>query len=254
MKGPVTASGRDLRTLAGIVSDDRGEPPAEGVAPSLLTDLLGLVGGDLAVFSGTDSSQRVDWFGQTVPTEAGDPGFDEASFWSHYWNSPCSYPEYTGDLRRHVLISDFYSARQWHSTGMYQDCCKPYGNEHELMLCLAAGPGWTAGPGRTLRLVFIRGPGPDFSDRERDLLTVLRPHLHQAYLDAERCRRPAPKLTVRQRELLHLVAAGHTNAQIARRLGISEGTVRTHLENIYRLLNVSSRTAAVTRAFAGWTA
>src|SRR5437763_5144556 len=48
--------------------------------------------------------------------------------------------EHTGDLRRHMLISDFYSARQWHSTGMYQDCCKPYGNEHELMLCLPAGP------------------------------------------------------------------------------------------------------------------
>ncbi len=251
MKGPVTASGRDLRTLAGIVSDDRGEPPAGGVAPSLLGDLLGLVGGDLVVFSGTDSSRQVDWFGQTVPTEAHDPEFDEASFWSHYWNSPCSYPEHTGDLRRHVLISDFYSARQWHSTGMYQDCCKPYGNEHELMLCLPAGPGWTAGPGRTLRLVFIRGPGPDFSDRERDLLTVLRPHLHQAYLDAERRRHPAPQLTARHWELLDLVAAGHTNAQIARRLGIAEGTVRTHLENIYRLLEVSSRTAAVTRAFAG---
>ena len=37
--------------------------------------------------------------------------------------------------------------------------------------------------------------------------------------------------------------------QIARRLGISEGTVRTHLENIYARLNVSNRTAAVTRAF-----
>jgi hypothetical protein len=48
----------------------------------------------------------------------------------------------------------------------------------------------------------------------------------------------------------HLVAAGHTNGQIARRLRISEGTVRTHLENIYRLLQVSSRTAAVARAFA----
>ena len=34
MRGPVTASERDLRTLAGIVSDDRGEPPAEGLAPS----------------------------------------------------------------------------------------------------------------------------------------------------------------------------------------------------------------------------
>jgi hypothetical protein len=108
--------------------------------------------------------------------------------------------EHTGDLRRIIQISDFYSARQWHSTGMYQDCCKPYGNEHELMLCLPAHPGWTAGPGRSLRLVFIRGPGPDFSGRERDLLTVLRPHLHQACLDAERHRHPAPKLTARQQQ------------------------------------------------------
>jgi DNA-binding NarL/FixJ family response regulator len=46
-----------------------------------------------------------------------------------------------------------------------------------------------------------------------------------------------------------LVAAGHTNTQIARRLGLSEGTVRTHLVNIYGRLQVSSRTAAVTRAF-----
>ena len=107
------------------------------------------------------------------------------------------------------------------------------------------------GRGRTLRLFLFRGPGPDFSDRDRDLLTVLRPHLHQAYLDAERRRHPAPRLTARQQELLHLVAAGHTNAQIARRLGISEGTVRTHLENIYERLGVSSRTAAVTRVFPG---
>ena len=103
MRGPVTASGRDLRTLAGIVSDDRGEPPAEGLAPSLLGDLLGLIRCDLVVFSGTDSSRQVDWFGQTMPTEAHHPEFDEASFWSHYWNSPCSYPEHTGDLRRHRL-------------------------------------------------------------------------------------------------------------------------------------------------------
>ncbi|MGP0027188.1 MAG: helix-turn-helix domain-containing protein [Streptosporangiaceae bacterium] len=250
MRGRVTASERDLRTLAGIVSDDRGEPPAEGLAPSLLSDLLGLIGCDFLVFSGTDSSRGVDWFGQTVPAEADDPGFDVSSFWGHYWSSPCSYPERTGDVRSLVRISDFYSARQWHSTGMYQDCCRPYGIEHELMVCLPAGPGWTSGPGRTLRLVFIRGPGPDFSDRDRDLLTVLRPHLHQAYSDAERRRHPTPQLTARHWEVLHLVAAGHTNTQIARRLGISEGTVGTHLENIYRLLQVSSRTAAVTRAFA----
>jgi len=45
------------------------------------------------------------------------------------------------------------------------------------------------------------------------------------------------------------VAAGRTNSQIARQLGISDRTVRTHLENIYDKLGVSSRTAAVTRAF-----
>ena len=83
-----------------------------------------------------------------------------------------------------------------------------------------------------------------------DLLALLRPHLRQAYFDAERRRSGTPQLTPRQWELLRLLAAGHTNAQIARRLGISEGTVRTHLEHIYRLLQVSSRTAAVARAFA----
>ncbi len=249
MKGPAAASGRDLRALARIVTDDRGELPAEGLAPSLLSDLVQLIGCDLVVFGGTDSSLRADWFGQTVPAEADDPTFNHHAFWTHYWDSTCSYPERTGDLRSLVKVSDFYSARQWHSTGMYQECCRPHGVEHELMVVLPAGPGWTAGPGRSLRMNFMRGRGADFSGRHHDLLTVLRPHLQQAYFDAERRRHPVPRLTARQRELLLLVAAGHTNTQIARRLGISESTVRTHLENIYRLLQVSSRTAAVTRAF-----
>ena len=79
-----------------------------------------------------------------------------------------------------------------------------------------------------MRLYFVRGSGPDFSERDRALLVLLRPHLQQAYLDAERRRHPVPQLTPRQKELLRLVGAGHTNAQIARRLGISQGTVGTH--------------------------
>jgi DNA-binding CsgD family transcriptional regulator len=156
-------------------------------------------------------------------------------------------PDRTGDLRSIVTIADFYSARQWRSTGMYSDCYRPLGDEHELQLTLPA-PG---GPGRTVRLFFLRGPGPDFSERDRALLVLLRPHLQQAYLDAERRRHPVPQLTARHWDLLRLLAAGHTNAQIARRLGICESTVRTHLENLYRRLDVTSRTAAVARAFPG---
>jgi DNA-binding CsgD family transcriptional regulator len=146
-----------------------------------------------------------------------------------------------------LKIADFYSAREWHSTGMYTDLYRRKGLEHELMLTLPARPG--RGPGRTLRLFLFRGPGRDFTEADRALLTLLRPHLHQAYLDAERRRCPAPDLTPRHWQLLDLVAAGHTNAQIARRLGLAEGTIRTHLENIYSRLQVSSRTAAVSRAF-----
>lgn len=46
------------------------------------------------------------------------------------------------------------------------------------------------------------------------------------------------RLTPRQSEPLHLPAVGHANTQIARQLGISEATVRPHLENIYEKLGV----------------
>jgi len=132
---------------------------------------------------------------------------------------------------------------------MYRDYFRPQGIEHVIVLCLPGARGDPAGPSRTLRLVFHRGPGLDFSERDRALFTLFRPHLYQVYLDAEGRRHDTPNLTPRHWELLHLVAAGHTNAQIARRLGVSEGTVRTHLQNIYGRLQVSSRTAAVTHAF-----
>jgi DNA-binding CsgD family transcriptional regulator len=60
---------------------------------------------------------------------------------------------------------------------------------------------------------------------------------------------PAPPdsagLSGREIEVLRLLAAGLSNAQIAERLVISAGTVNTHLSTIYSKLGVSSRTAAV---------
>jgi DNA-binding CsgD family transcriptional regulator len=56
-------------------------------------------------------------------------------------------------------------------------------------------------------------------------------------------------LTVREIEVLRLVAAGKTNREIASALVISERTVARHLQNIYAKLRVSSRTAASAFAF-----
>jgi DNA-binding CsgD family transcriptional regulator len=250
MTAPLRVSERDLNTLLGIVADDREDLPAAGLPDSLLTDLMSVVRGDVVAFSGLDSGRQAHWFGQDVPAKDISGGVQE--FWAHYWDCPfSSYQDRTGDLRSVTKISDFYSARQWHSAAIYSDYFRAQEFEHQLALCLPTTPGSDAGPGRTIRMAFFRGPGRDFSERDRALLALLRPHLHQAYLTAERRRNPAPRLTPRQWELLHLVAAGQTNAQIARRLGISEGTVRIHLENIYQRLHVSSRTAAVTCAFAG---
>jgi len=252
MAAPVVPRERDLRRLAGIVSEHRDDIPAQGMPLSLLSDLAGQIRCDLISFESFDSRREVAWTCNEIPAP-GETREDDSSrvHWQHYWHcEPCSYPDRTGDLRTVVRIADFYSARQWHSTGMYTDLYRPKGFEHELMLTLPSGPARsTPGPGTTLRLYLFRGRGSDFSEADRALLTLLRPHLHQAYADAERRRHPVPELTPRQWQLIDLLAAGRTNAQIARRLGISEATVRTHLENIYRRLGVSSRSAAVTRAF-----
>jgi DNA-binding CsgD family transcriptional regulator len=255
MSTPIRASEQDLRALAAIVSQDRPDLPAgEGLLPpSLLADLIAQIPCNGISLERYDTGRQVHSWLQGIDSDDDDAELPEGwaqVFWTHYWDCLiCSHPVRTGDLRSVVKTSDFYSARQWHSTGMYIDCIRPQGMEHHLMLALPGLPEAAAAPERYVRLVFHRCPGPDFSERDRALLVLLRPHLYQAYLDAERRRHPVPRLTPRQNELLRLLAAGRTNAQIARRLGISEGTVRTHLENIYDRLGVSSRTAAVTRAF-----
>ncbi len=243
MTTPVAVSENDLRAMLRIVSDHRDDLPSAGLSPNLLTELMDLVRCDGLEFVGQDTPRQTGWFDQSLPAGTGDSGPEDQVYWEHYWDSFCSYPDRSGDVRSVTMVSDFYSARQWHSTGMYSDYVRLWGDEHELLLCLPAGHM------RTARLILGRGPGPDFTERDRALLILLRPHLHQAYLDAEQLRRPTPQLTPRHWELLRLVAAGHTNAQIARRLGVTEKTVGKHLENIYTRLQVSSRTAAVTRAF-----
>jgi DNA-binding CsgD family transcriptional regulator len=259
---PAVAAGHDeLVKLAELVSRDRSDLPAQGVPVSLLADVMRQVGCHRLIVVGYDQSRNTTWFRQGI---MGD-GWPERPcltllndmlglvHWADMWGTPAAAPSarYPGrDEPRGVT-----------GVAAYREVYRSLGLEHQVSLSLAGGrpahhaahqtPGHsTAVPAdRELRMFLFRCPGPDFSRRDRAVLRLLGPHLRQAYQDAELRRRVRPELTARQWDLLRLVAAGHTNTQIGRRLGISEGTVRKHLENIYGRLGVSSRTAAVTTAF-----
>jgi DNA-binding NarL/FixJ family response regulator len=89
-----------------------------------------------------------------------------------------------------------------------------------------------------------------------DLASAVRQAFsHSVYLAGRRNLAPAPievsakvedepGLTRRELEILRLVAEGHSNAQLARMLWVTEQTVKFHLSNIYRKLDVANRTEA----------
>jgi DNA-binding NarL/FixJ family response regulator len=63
-----------------------------------------------------------------------------------------------------------------------------------------------------------------------------------------RAARPFPELTDREIEVLQLLAEGLSNTAIARRLHLSEKTVRNHVSHIFSRMQVEDRAQAIVRA------
>ena len=72
----------------------------------------------------------------------------------------------------------------------------------------------------------------------------LDPRAARTMLSAQRTPGPLDALTEREREVLALVAEGLPNKQIARRLEISEKTVKAHLTSVFRAIGVNDRMQA----------
>ncbi|MGK5061726.1 LuxR C-terminal-related transcriptional regulator [Janthinobacterium sp. LB3P112] len=93
--------------------------------------------------------------------------------------------------------------------------------------------------------------------RQAYALELLLPYLHvhwlalqgspRATLAGPGARRAA---SARELEVLHWVREGKSNDEVGQILGISGATVKSHLQRIYKLLGVSNRTQAVSRAIA----
>lgn len=121
----------------------------------------------------------------------------------------------------------------------------------------AAEWGWTDGFS-----VPIYGPGGYFglvtmAGKEQPMPSALRGELHQlAFLTHERCRTltgvapvadPQATLTHRELECIRWVAAGKTDAAIAKLLGVSQTTVRSHIDQARRKLGARTRAQAIAR-------
>jgi DNA-binding NarL/FixJ family response regulator len=88
---------------------------------------------------------------------------------------------------------------------------------------------------------------PRVIERVRAGESVLDPRVATALLRMLEPGRPpdAPELTAQELNILRLVAEGHTNPEIGRRLCLSRHTVKEYLSNVMRKLDVSSRLEAV---------
>ena len=217
-----------------------GVPAA--VEPCLLATLAAMLSADVVVFNDLAPRQRSHWAESCsvefdcdeTTAEEEDPELD---FFRWYWSDDhCSYPDRTGDFDSVRILSDSRTVSEWRRSMMYAVLRQtPFIFDRQLMVPLPSAPG------HSRRIRFLRATGRDFDDTDRALAALVRPHL-VAHLHAlDLVSRGIAPLTTRQRQLLSLIDGGYSNASMARTLGISAQTVRTHLQQIYARLGVNSR-------------
>ena len=142
-----------------------------------------------------------------------------------------------------LRLSDLLTRRQRESLEYNELVWRPHGIDDALRL-------WLPAPAGRARSIYLERSGKKYTDHERTLFALLRPHLGRMRVNAESRRRMdgIRGLTPREAEVVGWVARGKTNGEIAAVLFISPQTVRKHLENVFEKLGVRTRTAAAAYA------
>lgn len=161
---------------------------------------------------------------------------DRAAFDRHFHHHPLvRYHGYQGGRSTH-RISDAVPPAEFRRSALYDEYYRRVRIDHAIALPVHVGSG-------LLVSFVLNRTRRDFSDREKALLEVLRPHLARIYARTL-C---LNTLTERENEVLRWVAVGKSDAQVGAILQISTRTVQKHLQNAYQKLGVESRVAAVMR-------
>lgn len=329
----------DLGQALNFLREAEDVSGADPFPSELLDPLRELVGCDYVNYCELDRPHErvllLDGCSRARELDALPKADEEEMFWRLRHQHPvCAHQDSSRDFAA-LKLSDFLTRSQLRRREIYWDFFRPYGVEFELDV------GLPAPPTHTKVFLFTRS-SRDFTERERLLLDLLRPHfvalyaaarnrrvlavleeredsarslivlgsngaldfvgsdardlLHR-YFEADLAQVPdvvsewleeqstrlagdgaltepacrlvverndrrlvvervddvlllreeGVRLTHREREILNLVAEGHSNAEIAAKLWLSSGTVRIHLQHVYEKLGVRNRTAAVAR-------
>jgi DNA-binding CsgD family transcriptional regulator len=231
---------RDLRGLLGCISELRDLDDPSALSVRLAPALHRLIPSDFVVYNAIDSSRNSSLM-ISIPHDVEEYNLP---FERHLGEHPALvYYQRTHDSRV-LQLSSFIARRELHGRGIYAEFFRPLAIEHELIVTLPAAPHVAIG-------VVLTRDRADFTPRDAAVLDALRPHLVHAYRDA-RVRLALRTLiplqpTPREREVIELVRAGRSNAEIAAELGIAVATVKKHLERTFRKLGVENRSAVAQR-------
>lgn len=232
----------DAAALLDIVADGLSSAGTEPFPPVVLRKLERLVPSDAFVgyqegdISGTlRVVELVEVVGEPVP-----PAIEDAYRALGWQNPHCCR---TNARQHRVLrLTDFASRRELRRLDYYAEVFRPLGIRDTLRL-------WLPAPNGRARTVYLERSGRDYTDRDKTLLELLRPHLVRIHRFRATRRRAhaALGLTEREADVLALVREGKTNREIGETLFISPHTVRKHLEHVFEKLGVTTRTAAAAR-------
>lgn len=242
---PLGSADKVLRAVTDMLGRAATEDPGPVVPWSLLDDLCRLIPAEEVSICEMDVANSARVVQQCVWQQrdhdlgfaAEDGPIRQNLFWrnlgSFYAGCP---PTRAGEVRR---WTDRYPGREFREQPLIAEFFRPDGLRYGMTL------GFPAAAGHEMNLLFFRHSGPDFTDGDKDLLRLLRPHLAEAMVAA--ARRRTGTLTPREWQVLELAAEGHSNADIATILLMSVGTVRKHMEHIFDRTGVRTRAAAVAR-------
>jgi DNA-binding CsgD family transcriptional regulator len=236
-------STRDYDAMLDVVAAASHGSPAEPLPAVVLESIRRLFAADtVAYFEGQpwDRAHRRVWVaGAYIPWTGAEQRLnDQLRFQNPLLPTPAT-------VGRAWRMTDRMTIDAYRRTDLYNLLGRPHDIEYSMDYWMRAQDGIVRG-------LSFDVSTRDFTDRDRDLLDVLGRHL-ATVLGRRDPRLPREAkdlgLTRREAEILAWVARGHTNEEIAAVLSVSANTVRKHLENTFRRLDVHSRAAAIAIAY-----